>query len=79
MIGAHSLASTASIGLLQSFIKVKAVWKYQKVLINIELVTNTVKNTLFVTNQWFLCGTDSVQQTIYKEMAQNAKIRLGYL
>ena len=53
----------------------------------------TVKNTLFVTNQFFLCHTDSVRQTSYKEMAKNAKkedmvkienrctkkIRLGYL
>ena len=60
---------------------------------NIELVTKNGKNTLFVTNQLFLCHTDSVRQTSYKEMAKNAKkedmvkvenhctkkIRLGYL
>ena len=31
------------------------------------------KNTLFVTNQWFLCCTDSVRRTSSKEMAKNAK------
>ena len=49
--------------------------------------------TLFVANQWFLCRTDSVQQTNFNKMAKNAKkedmvkienhcakkIRLGYL
>ena len=51
------------------------------------------KNTFFVSNQWFLCCTDSVQQTSSMEMSKNAKkgtmakienhctkkIRLGYL
>ena len=51
------------------------------------------KNTLFVTNQWFLCRTDSLRRTSFKEMAKNAKkkdmvqiehhctkkTRLGYL
>ena len=51
------------------------------------------KIPFFVTNQWFLCRTDSVQRISSKEMAKNAekgdmvkiknhgtkKIRLGYL
>ena len=31
------------------------------------------KNTTSVTNQWFLCCTDSVQQTSSKEMSKNYK------
>ena len=41
--------------------------------VNIELVTKTVKNTFYMTNQIFLCRTDLVRQTNSKEMANNAK------
>ena len=40
---------------------------------NIELVKSGKKKNLFVTNRWFFCRTDSVQQTSSKETAKNAK------